>query len=109
MCGFLAFLQDAPVVDLATARRACDTMAHRGPDAAGEWAERNVLLLHRRLSIIDLSTGNQPMQSRDGRYVIVFNGEIYNYRDLRVLLARDGAIFSTQSDTEVILEGYRQW
>ena len=109
MCGFLAFLQDAPVVDIAAARRACDTIAHRGPDAAGEWVERNVFLLHRRLSIIDLSTGDQPMQSRDGRYVIVFNGEIYNFRELRAWLIRDGVVFSTHSDTEVILEGYRRW
>ena len=109
MCGFVAFLQDAPIVDVATARLALDRIAHRGPDAAGEWCERNVFLLHRRLSIIDLSTGDQPMQSRDGRYVIVFNGEIYNYRHLRDVLAGEGATFSTHSDTEVILQGYRQW
>ena len=109
MCGFVAFLQDAPVVNIDTARRASDTIAHRGPDAAGEWCEGEVVLLHRRLSIIDLITGDQPMQSRDGRYVIVFNGEIYNFRELRDLLARKGVIFRTQSDTEVILEGYRHW
>ncbi len=109
MCGFVAFLQDAPIVDLAQARRALDTIAHRGPDAAGEWQERDVLLLHRRLSIIDLAAGSQPMQSRDGRYVIVFNGEIYNFPELRDLLAQEGVVFRTHSDTEVILEGYSRW
>lgn len=97
------------MVDLGTARRALDTIAHRGPDAAGEWHERNVLLLHRRLSIIDLSTGQQPMQSSDGRYVIVFNGEIYNFPELRDELVEVGCRFHTRSDTEVILEGYRCW
>jgi asparagine synthase (glutamine-hydrolysing) len=109
MCGFLAILQSAPIVDITTARRARDMIAHRGPDAAGEWWEGHVFLGARRLSIIDLATGDQPMQSMDGRYVIVFNGEIYNFRELRKLLAREGATFRTQSDTEVILEGYRRW
>jgi len=109
MCGFVAFLQDEPLVDIETARRALTKLAHRGPDAAGEWRERNVLLLHRRLSIIDLSTGQQPMQSSDGRYVIVFNGEIYNFPELRDELVEKGCRFRTRSDTEVILEGYRCW
>src|SRR5262245_44455051 len=109
MCGFVAILQNAPVVDIVAARRALDTIAHRGPDAAGEWHERAVFLGHRRLSIIDLATGDQPMQSANGRYVIVFNGEIYNFVELRDLLAREGASFRTRSDTEVILEGYRRW
>src|SRR5262245_15332873 len=109
MCGFVAILQNAPVVDIVAARRALDTIAHRGPDAAGEWHERAVFLGHRRLSIIDLATGDQPMQSADGRHVIVFNGEIYNFVELRHLLSREGVIFRTRSDTEVILEGYRRW
>jgi asparagine synthase (glutamine-hydrolysing) len=109
MCGFIAILQDAPIVDVATARRALDAIAHRGPDAAGEWCERDVFLGHRRLSIIDLATGDQPMQSIDGRYVIVFNGEIYNFVELRDVLTNEGATFRTRSDTEVILEGYRRW
>ena len=109
MCGFVSFLQDEPRIDLETARRALARIAHRGPDAAGEWRERNVLLLHRRLSIIDLNTGQQPMQTHDGRYVIVFNGEIYNFSELRDQLEKEGCRFRTQSDTEVILEGYRCW
>ncbi|HMF58717.1 MAG TPA: asparagine synthase (glutamine-hydrolyzing) [Vicinamibacterales bacterium] len=109
MCGFVAILQNAPVVSVATARRALETIAHRGPDATGEWYERDVFLGHRRLSIIDLTTGDQPMHSVDGRYVIVFNGEIYNFLELRKLLVEGGASFRTQSDTEVIVEGYRRW
>ena len=109
MCGFVAILQDAPIIDIAAARRALEAIAHRGPDAAGEWRESGVYLGHRRLSIIDLTTGDQPMQSADGRYVIVFNGEIYNFLELRELLVHNGALFRTRSDTEVILEGYRRW
>jgi asparagine synthase (glutamine-hydrolysing) len=109
MCGFVAMLQDRSSIDIATSRRALDAIAHRGPDAAGEWQERDVFLGHRRLSIIDLATGDQPMESHDRRYVIVFNGEIYNFRELRDELSCQGAVFRTHSDTEVILEGYRRW
>ena len=96
MCGFLAIIQDAPIIDAGAARRGLQAIAHRGPDAAGEWRERDVFLGHRRLSIIDLATGDQPMQSADGRYVIVFNGEIYNFLELRELLGAEGATFHTQ-------------
>src|SRR5688572_21841325 len=102
MCGFVGILQTVPIFDLGAARRALNTIAHRGPDSEGEWCEGEVFLGHRRLSIIDLATGDQPMQSSDGRYVIVFNGEIYNFLELRDLLAREGAAFKTRSDTEVI-------
>jgi asparagine synthase (glutamine-hydrolysing) len=109
MCGFVAFFQDQSMIDTETAQRALARIAHRGPDAAGDWRERNVMLLHRRLSIIDLSTGQQPMHSHDRRYVIVFNGEIYNFPELRRQLESEGSRFQTHSDTEVILEGYRRW
>ena len=109
MCGFLAILQDAPTLNVARARSALGAIAHRCTDAAGEWCEGSVFLGHRRLSIIDLATGDQPMHSSDGRYVIVFNGEIYNFAELRKLLTDEGATFRTHSDTEVILEGYRRW
>src|SRR5882672_9068335 len=101
MCGFIAILQGNLIIDIAATRRALNAIAHRGPDASGEWREGNVFLGHRRLSIIDLTTGDQPMQSSDGRYVIVFNGEIYNFVELRNLLAQEGVIFRTRSDTEV--------
>jgi asparagine synthase (glutamine-hydrolysing) len=109
MCGFVAILQSAPIIDIAAAQRALNAIAHRGPDSAGEWQEGDVFLGHRRLSIIDLATGDQPMQSSDGHYVIVFNGEIYNFVELRDELTDAGATFRTRSDTEVILEGYRRW
>jgi asparagine synthase (glutamine-hydrolysing) len=109
MCGIVAFVDGGRTVSLPMARRALDALRHRGPDAAGEWQDDGVFLGHRRLSIIDLKTGQQPMHSSDGRYVITFNGEIYNFRELRQQLERAGACFRTQSDTEVILEGYRHW
>ena len=82
-------------------------MQARGPDAVGYWCdpEAGLSLGHRRLSILDLeSRANQPMHSDDGRYIIVFNGEIYNFRDLRRTLEGEGEGFRTQSDTEVILK-----
>ena len=109
MCGFVAMFQKAPRIGRDEARRCLDTIAHRGPDASGEWCDNHAFLGHRRLSIIDLSTGAQPMHSADGRYVVVFNGEIYNFLELRDALIREGGVFRTQSDTEVILEGYRCW
>ena len=110
MCGIFGFVSwdraMPPVSDLC---RATNLLRHRGPDAGGYWHERGVFFGHRRLAIIDLATGDQPMPSIDGRYVITFNGEIYNYPELREELRRGGRAFQTASDTEVILEGYQQW
>lgn len=83
------------------------TLGHRGPDDGGGVVHGDIALGMRRLSIIDLSTGHQPMFSPDGRLAIVFNGEIYNYRELRADLEQQGVGFSTQSDTEVLLQLYR--
>jgi asparagine synthase (glutamine-hydrolysing) len=113
MCGLAgAFLfretQDRYAFENAV-QRMCDRMQARGPDAFGCWsdAEAGLCLGHRRLSILDLeSRANQPMHSDDARYVIVFNGEIYNFRDLRRELERDGEVFRTHSDTEVLLKFY---
>src|SRR5262245_61842686 len=86
------------------------TLRHRGPDESGCIVDRNVGLGHRRLSIIDLSpTGRQPLSSDDGSYVIVFNGEVYNYLELRRELVERGFAFRGRSDTEVVLKAFVAW
>ena len=109
MCGILALFNDGRRFNGCKMRAALDTIRHRGPDAVGIWREDASFVGHRRLSIIDLDTGNQPMQTADGRFVIAFNGEIYNFLELRDILSSHGAILRTRSDTEVILEGFRLW
>ncbi len=112
MCGLAGVLMpggDGSVNGQAV-RRMCDSMQARGPDAVGYWSDPQAGLSfgHRRLSIIDLDMrANQPMSADDGRHVIVFNGEIYNFRELRSSLERKGETFRTQSDTEVLLKLYR--
>ncbi|TMC09184.1 MAG: asparagine synthetase B, partial [Chloroflexi bacterium] len=87
-----------------------DALKHRGPDAEGIISRGPVALGHRRLAIIEVSAAsNQPLRDESGRYWIVFNGEIYNYRELRAELVSHGAEFLTKSDTEVILEAYKRW
>lgn len=87
----------------------CDVQVHRGPDGSGVWTAPGVGLGHRRLSIIDLAGGAQPMLSEDEALAITFNGEIYNYRELREELESLGHVFRSDSDTEVILAGWRAW
>jgi asparagine synthase (glutamine-hydrolysing) len=111
MCGIVGIVGAAePLDDLLTVQR--DTMRHRGPDASGEWRsnDRTVALGHQRLSIIDLSeAGSQPMSAGEGRFHIVLNGEIYNYREIRSTLEARGHHFRSASDTEVLLEAFREW
>ena len=104
MCGIAGLYLRAAACDPGVLTRMRDILAHRGPDDAGNFIEGPLGLGHRRLSIIDLGTGHQPMSTPDGRYTIVYNGEIYNYRELRRELEAEGATFRTQSDTEVILQ-----
>ena len=136
MCGICGFT-GAVEADLPILKAMCDVMAHRGPDGEGQYIDDGIALGHRRLSLIDLEGGNQPMvratgdhasavtspalmpdgapcanpeaAAAKGDYAIVFNGEIYNYRDLRAELEAEGWEFQTSSDTEVLLTGYLAW
>ncbi len=87
-----------------------DSISHRGPDGEGQYIDSNLGLGHRRLAILDLSpAGHQPMQTRDGRYTITYNGEVYNFKELRTQLEALGYRFNSQTDTEVILNAYAEW
>lgn len=138
MCGICGFTQ-ATNDSLPALKAMCDVMAHRGPDGEGQYidAKSGIALGHRRLSLIDLANGNQPMVRATGEhaatitspalmpdgtpclseekaaaigdYAIVFNGEIYNYKDLRAELETEGWQFQTNSDTEVLLTGFIAW
>ena len=110
MCGIVGIVRfDGQAVDRQALTELNASIAHRGPDDDGLWVDGPVGLAMRRLSIIDLSTGHQPMWCPAKRFVIVFNGEVYNYREIRRCLESLGHIFRTNSDTEVILLGYREW
>lgn len=137
MCGICGFTHAQPE-DAQVLKNMCDIMAHRGPDGEGAYLANGVALGHRRLSLIDLEGGYQPMVrtsnhhvselisagqalgtnkkpndipvvSQSGDYAIVFNGEIYNYRDLAAVLKAEGWVLKTTSDTEVLLTGYIAW
>src|SRR4029077_4895324 len=113
MCGIagaLAF-RDRVRPDRARVCAMAGLMAHRGPDGEGFWADPagRAALAHRRLSIIDIAGGRQPLCSDDGQIALVFNGEIYNYRELRRSLSDQGMRFPTASDTEVLLRAYERY
>ena len=116
MCGFAGLLDPAgarPSEELsALARAMADTLSHRGPDDAGAWGdpEAGIALGCRRLAVIDLSSeGHQPMESASGRFVVAYNGEIYNFPALRARLESAGARFRGHSDTEVLLAAVEAW
>jgi asparagine synthase (glutamine-hydrolysing) len=108
ICGQFNFARDTPV-EPETIRRATRSITHRGPDDEGYFMAGPIGLGFRRLSIIDLAGGHQPMSDLDEKVWIVFNGEIYNYRELRADLESRGHRFRTNSDTEVIVHGYKEW
>ena len=111
MCGVtgLIHLDNSPV-SLSVLQEMTEAIAHRGPDGEGHWIEGNVGLGHRRLSIIDLSiAGYQPIVSADHRYWLSYNGEVYNFRELRKELKAKGYWFRSKTDTEVVLNALVEW
>jgi asparagine synthase (glutamine-hydrolysing) len=111
MCGITGiFHVDGRPVSIGVLRRMTDVVRHRGPDGEGFWTDSFVGFGHRRLSIIDLSPlGHQPMQTEDGSLVLTYNGEIYNFQNLRGELEARGHRFRSQCDTEVVLRAYQEW
>src|SRR5437764_1768699 len=111
MCGIAGIVavdrldQEAP----ARAMRMRDIITHRGPDEAGLHCDTHAALAHRRLSIVDLGAGQQPLSNEDGSIWVIFNGEIYNHTDIRTALEAYGHAYRTKSDTETIVHAYEQW
>ena len=109
MCGICGFVSlDGSRADAAVVESMNDTLVHRGPDSDGLFVNGNVALAARRLAIIDLAGGDQPISNEDGTIHVVQNGEIYNYRELRAGLESRGHRLSTQSDTEVLVHLYEE-
>jgi asparagine synthase (glutamine-hydrolysing) len=111
MCGIAGiFHRDGRPASPVSLKAMTDLIAHRGPDGEGEYVDGAVALGHRRLSIIDLSdAARQPMTTRDGRYVITYNGEIYNFRELKAALSARGRMFHSTGDSEVLLAAFAEW
>jgi len=111
MCGIVGAISPAPI-DPGVIDRMRDDLAHRGPDHWASWlsSDGKIGLGHRRLAIIDLlPEANQPFASADGRFLLVYNGELYNYPELKKELEAHGVRFRTRSDSEVLLEAFRRW
>src|SRR5262245_11434391 len=111
MCGIAGIVGTTdPVVGYTAVRKMVSTLSRRGPDSEGIESWHGAVLGHRRLAIFDLSkAGHQPMTSEDHCVGVVFNGAIYNYRTLRVELIASGYLFKSDTDTEVLIHGYREW
>lgn len=108
MCGIFGVINQN--IDRSKAQDCLDRIIHRGPDGGNIWQEGDITLGHRRLSILDLSdNGSQPMAYADGRYMLVFNGEIYNFIEVRTKLVKKGYTFKSESDSEVLLAAYCEW
>jgi asparagine synthase (glutamine-hydrolysing) len=111
MCGIAGYINlDGSPASAVILKKMSDAIAHRGPDGEGQWVEGNVGIGHRRLAILDLTpAGHQPMVSADHRWVLSYNGEVYNYRELRADLEAEGVWFRSQTDTEVVLYALATW
>ena len=110
MCGFFGVVSPHPLPEARHLLEALtDRLAHRGPDDRGSYLAEGVFLGHRRLSILDARGGSQPMSTADGRYVVAYNGELYNFREVRSALEARGHAFTTDGDTEVVLRAYAEW
>lgn len=108
MCGYVGFTNTINNANIVL-KKMMERIRHRGPDGEGQYIDEGIALGHRRLSIIDIDAGAQPMYNEDGSLVIVFNGEIYNYKQIREGLVKAGHRFATQSDTEVLVHGYEEY
>lgn len=112
MCGILGAVSTKQIINRSWLCSGRDELIHRGPDASGEWASSDgrVIFHHQRLAVIDLQKkSNQPMTINNENYCIIFNGELYNFQEIRLELKNYGARFKTNSDTEVLLQAYRHW
>jgi len=110
MCGIVGIISFKSPIDKSSIDAMNSAQFHRGPDDGGTFFDQHVAFGFRRLSILDLSNfGHQPMQSYDGRYILVFNGEIYNYKSIRAILVNKGYKFKSNSDSEVVLNSYIEW
>ena len=111
MCGFVGYVNDTPdkSVNEKIIKDMADRIRHRGPDQDDYYVDSSVSLGFRRLSIIDLDGGSQPILNEDGTKVLVFNGEIYNYQPIREELIKKGHVFRTKTDSEVLLHGYEEY
>ena len=110
MCGIAGFFPCAKIdKNISILKSMSDALTHRGPDGEGIWSDGIVGLSHRRLSIFDLNSGLQPMHSHSKRFVISYNGEVYNFKHLKQKLMAQGIVFSTNTDTEVVIESIEFW
>lgn len=111
MCGISGFINnsDSDLVNMDLLRRSCNAILHRGPDSEGQYQSNNVFYGMRRLKIIDLNTGDQPIFNEDKSIFVVFNGEIYNFQEIRNVLLQKGHSFYTKTDTEVIVHAYEEY